>query len=99
MNYLREQIAIALGISSSELNVEEPLNQMGLESLMVVELRNRLRAELEINIAIANFLDGVSVRGLSELVSAQILDVKFISQPPVLSTVTSNQNNWIEGEI
>jgi malonyl CoA-acyl carrier protein transacylase len=99
MSYLSQQIARALGITTSGLNVMQPLNQMGLDSLMVVELKNRLRTELEINIPITKFLDGVSVVDLTKLVSEQIFEVNSISKVPVATTVISNQNNWIEGEL
>ncbi|MBP5971593.1 SDR family NAD(P)-dependent oxidoreductase [Brasilonema sp. CT11] len=96
--YLSEQIAKVLGINESVLNIDQPLNQMGLDSLMAVEFRNRLRTELKINIPITKFLDGLSVVGLTEFVSEQLFESKSISQTP-LSTVISNKNNWIEGKL
>jgi NAD(P)-dependent dehydrogenase (short-subunit alcohol dehydrogenase family)/acyl carrier protein len=75
--YLQEQIARALGISTSELDVHRSLNNMGLDSLMVVELRNRIRSELEVNIPIAKFLDGISLVGLTQFVSEQLFEVSF----------------------
>jgi microcystin synthetase protein McyG len=72
---------------------------MGLDSLMVVELKNRLRTELKINIPITKFLDGVSVVDLTKFVSEQLFEVSSISKAPLATTITSNQNNWIEGEL
>ncbi|MCF2150415.1 Polyketide synthase [Desmonostoc muscorum LEGE 12446] len=99
ITYLREQIAKALGTTTSALNIIQPLNQMGLDSLMVVELKNRLRTELEINIPITKFLDGVSVVDLTKFVSEQLFEVNSISKAPLATTTASNQNNWIEGEL
>lgn len=94
--YLCEQIARTLGITASELNLDAPLNKMGLDSLMVVELKNRLRGELEVNIPIAKFLDGVSVVGLTKFIGEQLFEVNSISKVPVPQL---DQNNWIEGEL
>ncbi|MHC5598559.1 MAG: type I polyketide synthase [Nostoc sp.] len=99
ITYLGEQIAKSLGITTSALNIIQPLNQMGLDSLMVVELKNRLRTELKINIPITKFLDGVSVVDLTKFVSEQLFEVSSISKAPLATTITSNQNNWIEGEL
>jgi malonyl CoA-acyl carrier protein transacylase len=99
ITYLGEQIAKVLGITQSALNIDEPLNTMGLDSLMGVELRNRLRAELEIDIPVTKFLGGMNIVSLTELIGEQLFEINSISKEPFVSTVVSNQNNWIEGEL
>jgi acyl transferase domain-containing protein/acyl-CoA synthetase (AMP-forming)/AMP-acid ligase II/NAD(P)-dependent dehydrogenase (short-subunit alcohol dehydrogenase family)/acyl carrier protein len=96
INYLSQQIAKALGITKSGLNIDEPLNKMGLDSLMVVELKNRLRTELEINIPITKFLDGVSILGLTKFVSEELFEVNLVSPLP---TATAMKNGRIRGEL
>ncbi|MFS0518988.1 type I polyketide synthase [Nostoc sp. UIC 10607] len=97
--YLQQQIAKALGMSALELNINEPLNQMGLDSLMVIELRNRLRAELEVDIPVAKFLDGLSVISLTKLVSEQLFEVNSTSKAFGAPTTTSSKNSRIRGEL
>ncbi|MUG96552.1 SDR family NAD(P)-dependent oxidoreductase [Scytonema sp. UIC 10036] len=99
MNYLGEHIARVLGITALSLNVDEPLNKMGLDSLMVVELRNRLRAELEVNIPITKFLDGVNVVGLTQFISEQLVEDNSTSNAPVPSTTTSTKKSRIRGKL
>ena len=41
-SYLSEQVARVLGLSASRLDVEQPLSNLGLDSLMAVELKNRI---------------------------------------------------------
>jgi microcystin synthetase protein McyG len=97
--YLQEKIAKALGMKTSELKVDKPLNHMGLDSLMVVELRNRLQAELEVNIPMAKFMEGISVVSLTKLVIEQIFEVNFTSAFVTPTITLSQNNNIIEGEL
>ena len=45
---LREQVAMVMGSLAPDINPEEPFKQMGFDSLMALELRNRLEASLGI---------------------------------------------------
>ncbi|KAB8332382.1 type I polyketide synthase [Scytonema tolypothrichoides VB-61278] len=99
ITYLQQQIAKALGITTSGLNIDEPLNQMGLDSLMVIELRNRLKADLAVDIPITKFLDGLSIVSLTKLVSEQLFKVNSTSKAFVAPTTTSSQNTRIRGEL
>ncbi|GAA6618282.1 type I polyketide synthase [Scytonema sp. NUACC26] len=99
ITYLQQQIAKALGITISGLNIDEPLNRTGFDSLMVIELRNLLRAELGVDIPVTKFLDGLSVVGLTKLVSEQLFKVNSTSKAFVTPTTTSSKNSRIRGEL
>jgi amino acid adenylation domain-containing protein len=68
--YLRQQVARALKLPDSRLDSEQPLNMLGLDSLMAVELRNGIEGDLGVTIPIVAFLQGPSVADLSR----QLLD-------------------------
>jgi NAD(P)-dependent dehydrogenase (short-subunit alcohol dehydrogenase family)/acyl carrier protein len=59
--YVREQVARVLGLTASILDIEQPLTNLGLDSLMAVELKNRISLDLGINIPMVRFLQGFSV--------------------------------------
>nr|VFJ59818.1 MAG: myxalamid-type polyketide synthase MxaB [Candidatus Kentron sp. DK] len=72
--FVRERIAGVLGMNPSRLDVGQPLNEMGLDSLMVVELRNRIRMELNINVHLANLVEG-SVSDLAGQIGMQLMAI------------------------
>jgi surfactin synthase thioesterase subunit/acyl carrier protein len=69
-NYLREQVARVLRISASELNVEQPLKTVGLDSLMAIELKNLVEQNLAVEIPAAKLLEGPTIAQLAELLAA-----------------------------
>jgi acyl transferase domain-containing protein/acyl carrier protein len=68
-NYLSEQIASVLNLSSSKLDAHQQLNRLGIDSLMSVELKNRISSDLHVTVPVATFLRGVTL----EQLTAQIL--------------------------
>jgi amino acid adenylation domain-containing protein len=69
ISYLREEVAAVLGFSADKLDATVPLNKLGLDSLMAVELRNRVQVDCEIALPMVKFLEGPSVVQLAALLS------------------------------
>ncbi|WP_414529157.1 amino acid adenylation domain-containing protein [Nodularia chucula] len=77
--YLIALLAEVLGITSSDIKVEEPLSSLGLDSLKVFEIKNRIETDLEVEISVADFFEGMSVRSsLVTKILAQITTEAFI---------------------
>jgi acyl carrier protein len=60
-SYVNEQVARVLGLSPSQLDIQQPLTNLGLDSLMAVELKNRISADLGVDVPMVKFLQGFSV--------------------------------------
>jgi len=60
-SHLTELVTRVLGLSASMLDIQQPLSNLGLDSLMAVELKNRIAIDLGVNVPMVTFLSGPSV--------------------------------------
>jgi len=67
---VRQIVAAVLRQPAAEVQAHVPLTHLGLDSLMAMEIKNRILAETAVNISIAQFLTGASVQSLAEWVDA-----------------------------
>ena len=67
-----EHVARVLGTTPETLEPVARLNELGLDSLMAVELRNRLEREFRVDIPVMTLLQGPSVGGVAALIGAAI---------------------------
>ena len=65
---VREHGARVLGTSSSQINIEQPLAELGLDSLMAVELAGGLERDLGQPVSVMQLLSAGSLAAIAELV-------------------------------
>jgi acyl carrier protein len=103
MAHIQAQIAHALGFTLDELNVEQPLNYMGIDSLMAFELRNRIKRELGVEISLESFLEDPTVASLTtqilDRLSTSPFSVLNQSLPEEQSLDDPSEIKWVEGEL
>ncbi len=63
--YLAGRVAAQLMIELPQLDLEQPLPMLGFDSLMAVQVKNRIEADLEIALNMALFLEGLTVHQLA----------------------------------
>jgi acyl transferase domain-containing protein/acyl carrier protein len=73
-DFLAAQIAAVFGTEVDTLDRETPVTRMGLDSLMAIELLNRIEAALGIPFPMGAILSGPTVRDLAPPVLRQILE-------------------------
>jgi myxalamid-type polyketide synthase MxaD len=85
-SYLSEQVARVLGLSAAKLDVEQPLSNLGLDSLMAVELKNRIAVDLGVNVPMVKFLQGFSVAQAATQLLEQLLTEAATPSPTLTAT-------------
>ena len=69
-DYLQAQAAAVLGLKTQQLSLERPLDSLGMDSLMALELKNRIEQDLGVDLPVVTLLQGPTIRELA----AQLLD-------------------------
>jgi|GEM_PF-3051341 len=97
-SYFTTQIAHILNKTQGEIEVDKSLNMMGFDSLLAVELRNMVQNDLEIDVEIADLMEGVTISSLATKVSELLLGTD--PEPKIdLSTINSQPTKTIEGKL
>jgi amino acid adenylation domain-containing protein len=90
-SYLIEQEARVLSIAPDDFDPQEPLSTLGLDSLKVFELKNRIEVDLEVGVCVADFFEGMSTRSLVTKILAQMTT----NAKPSLSLIQQQKNTSI----
>ncbi|MGK7905412.1 MAG: amino acid adenylation domain-containing protein [Hormoscilla sp.] len=92
-SYLRELVARVLKVAPSQLDLQTTLSTLGLDSLMVIELKNDIETSLGVVLPMADLLEGPSISQLAteilNLLSAPIA-ASEIPLVPVQATGTEH---------
>ena len=73
MAYLQHEISSILRINDAELDCRRPLNTMGVDSLMAVELRNQIQTDLGIEIPVVKFIGDINTEELANEINEQLV--------------------------
>ncbi len=96
-SYLKEKLVQALKVSPSEINLKQPLTQLGIDSLKSVQLKNQIELDLGVIIPETRFLEGVNLTSLAVQVMEQLTTENSMPPQPVVSAIAGK--DWEEGEL
>ena len=71
-SYLQKLLARVLRVKPEQLDSEKPLSSLGLDSLKVFELRNRIEVDFEVAISVVEFFDGAGISELENQILNQV---------------------------
>jgi acyl carrier protein len=95
--YVHGQVARVLGFDASALDADMPLSSLGFDSLMAVQLRNKIRADLVIEIPLPEFLTGPTVAELNALIAGRLGGPEATGAAPAQAGPATD--SWEEGTI
>jgi 1-acyl-sn-glycerol-3-phosphate acyltransferase len=81
--YLRGKVARVLGASPASIEPDRALTELGLDSLIAVELMTALRIDIGLELPVVKLLQGISMNGLASLALDQIPATAAV-EPPVV---------------
>jgi NAD(P)-dependent dehydrogenase (short-subunit alcohol dehydrogenase family)/aryl carrier-like protein len=69
--YVRARVAEALAMEVSALDVDEPINALGLDSIMALQLKNRVETDCGVKVSVVHFLNGDTVSQVAALLAGE----------------------------
>ncbi|MDD5033390.1 MAG: beta-ketoacyl synthase N-terminal-like domain-containing protein [Methylococcaceae bacterium] len=84
--YLYTRVATTLGMAAEQIDEQQSLMALGLDSLMAVELRNRIQRELGVNIPLAKLLDQVSVADILHDLNERLRENAISTEQPAIAS-------------
>ena len=81
--FLTEQVARVVGMSPSKMDPERPINEMGLDSLMMMELKNRIEKDTGASLPTVELMRGPNIIRLTQILLAQTPGLDATGGKPV----------------
>ena len=98
--FISEQLSRVLRIDVDELDLHQSLGNLGIDSLMAVELRNHVQASLGIVIPVAQLLQDPSISQLAQGILEQLDDAPLsVAQVAVTTETMDEQHTRAEDEL
>ncbi|MEP7048695.1 MAG: SDR family NAD(P)-dependent oxidoreductase [Pseudomonadota bacterium] len=95
--FLCEQLVRVLAVDrATQFRTDQPVLELGLDSLMAMELRNRVQGAVKVRLSVADLLGGQTIDQLT----AKILQGMALERPPQVGGASSEPaTGWEEGSL
>ncbi len=81
--YLQAQVVKVLGSHPVQLETNTSLSKLGLDSLMAIDIRNRIITDLGVDLSLELFVEGASITQLADLLLKQLAAQDLILSPNI----------------
>jgi acyl carrier protein len=90
--YIREQASKVLGLEPTRpIDPQQPLNELGLDSLMAVELRNALSSSVQASLPATLLFDYPTLEALAGYLGSEVLALGLTQKPGAQPESTTQQ--------
>jgi amino acid adenylation domain-containing protein len=96
-SYLLQQAAKVLKIPSSQLDLQQPLTTLGMDSLSAIELKNNIETQFGIALSFTNFLQGDCIAEIANQVLAQLTEKEVENKEILLKSSPNLIENTFQG--
>ena len=93
--YVTRQLSALLGLVPEEIDIKQPVSELGFDSLMATNLKTRIEADLSIDIPVAALLDGPNTRDLVD----RLLAVFDQGSTSAVASTEKDDGEWEEGAL
>jgi acyl carrier protein len=99
LRLLEVYVAGVLGFSADKLDMQQRLDQLGIDSLMAIELKNRVEVDLGVALTMATFLQVPSVTELATAILSQLESAAPHEDVKKLDEMVDRLENLSEEEV
>jgi acyl transferase domain-containing protein/surfactin synthase thioesterase subunit len=92
--YVLDQLGRVMHLDPSQIDADQPFHAYGFDSLMGLELRNRLQTGLGVKLSMADVLTHAQPDAMTKLL-AQLLDLAGEPQGPAAPAEVARPGSWI----
>jgi NAD(P)-dependent dehydrogenase (short-subunit alcohol dehydrogenase family)/acyl carrier protein len=75
-SYIRDLLARAMATSPTRIDTQQSLRNLGIDSLIAVEARNRINTDLGLKIPLATVMQSENIKSLAAFVAEQLIESK-----------------------
>ncbi|ASC71044.1 peptide synthetase [Halomicronema hongdechloris C2206] len=93
VSYLQALVAEVLQITPSQINSQQPISALGLDSLKAFELKNRLEVDLQVSVSISDLFDHLNLTQLAIKILAQLELPEHLPSVPLVPVKAQRQHH------
>ena len=92
LDYLQNLVCRVLKISASEITLDKPIINLGLDSMHAIEIKGRVEADLQQELEVTEILQGATIADIAKMLSKNLVVPKAVDAASVPVATNGNLN-------